>query len=104
MNSASVQYDGPTLSVQMNAVADGAYEWEVALSAIDHSGTTKLGYKAAGTLVNLDAQPGQFEICVHDKDRPVWTAMPISHRADIRQKIETLLSGAVASLKCYKHA
>ena len=99
MNSDGKQYDGPVLSLRVNATADGSYDWEVALSAADHSGAIRLGYKAAGTLLDLDTQFGQFEIYVHDKDRPVWTPMPPSHRKDIRQSIKSLMSKAMSSIK-----
>lgn len=98
------QYDGPVLNCCVNKAPDGTYAWEVALSAADHSGTRKLGYKAPGTLKSLDSPPGDFEISVHDEARPVWTPMPLSHRADIRKSIESLLAGVVATLKAGKHA
>lgn len=97
------QYDGPVLKCCVTKAPDGTYAWEVALSAADHSGTRKLGYKAEGTLTDLASVPGTFEISVHDEDRPVWTPMPLSHRADIRKSIESLLAGAAATLKACKH-
>jgi hypothetical protein len=83
----------------LKATNNGTYEWEVTLNAVDHTGIKKLGYKAAGGLVNLDAQPGQFELRVHDENRPVWTAMPTSHRADVRKSVAEIVSAAATSLK-----
>jgi hypothetical protein len=103
MSTANNQYDRPTLSLEIATSGDGAYEWQAKLSAADHTDTTKIGYLVAGTLATLNDQPGKFEIRNHDRNHPKWTPMPLSHRPDLREAIEALLSGAIACLKAAKH-
>jgi transcriptional regulator with XRE-family HTH domain len=101
--STSKQHDGPLLSVRVTPADSGGagWRWEVEMSAADHSGTKKLGYRANGALAELGTD---FIIEVHDSDRPVWTGMPASHRQDIRKVITCLVESAAAALKVMKQA
>lgn len=59
------------------------------MSALDHSGTRKLGYRASG----LFTAPGQFifesQPQVHDENRDVWTTMNLTDRPDIREQMRS---------------
>lgn len=97
------QYIGPLLCVALTAEnADGValkYKWKVTMSAADHKGQRKLGYKACGLLADLDSSPGEFDIQVHDADRNVWTTMPLGDRKDIRARIGSLVVNAMTAVK-----
>jgi hypothetical protein len=101
MNNESKQYDGPLLYVSVDSVALGEhkYKWEVRMTAVNHGGTKKLGYRAEGLLNSLEQGPEEFPLLVHDENRPVWTTMPSSHRKDVRAAIKSLVASAIAVIK-----
>jgi len=93
------QYDGPLLALAVKSATGGGYHWEIMMNAVDHSHTKKLGYKAEGALMDLAQLSDGFVLEVHDADRPVWTAMPNSHRKDIREAISSAITSALSALK-----
>jgi hypothetical protein len=97
------QYDGPLLALTVKAGTGGGYQWEIMMNAVDHSQKKKLGYKAEGKLTDLAQISDGFVIKVHDADRPVWTAMPNSHRKDIREGISSAITSALSALKAINH-
>lgn len=101
MTAENNKFDGPLLWVSLDAAtADGAtkYEWRVSLSASDHKGERKLGYRASGLLNSLHILPPYFPIQVRDADRDVWTTMNPGDRSEIRKRIESLVINAMKAV------
>lgn len=100
MSKSSQQYDGPLFALRFNILSNGSYRWDIEFSGANYTGTTNLGYRASGTLKNLNDALEEFEIQVHDKDQAAWTGMPLSDRKDLRHLIcETVktVAGSVAA-------
>ncbi|MGW1423856.1 hypothetical protein ACWAT4_27460 [Bradyrhizobium manausense] len=94
-------YDGKTINLTVEP-HNGGYVWVLELSGQSSDGQAKLGYRAQGSAHDFDQE--KFLIQVHDKDRAVWTAMPLDHRKDIRKTMSQLVQAALLSLSELKHA
>jgi hypothetical protein len=81
--------------------SESGYAWSIELSAQSQDGQSKLGYRANGPVDGFAED--KFIIQVRDKDRPVWTSMPLNHRKDIRNAISQLVIAAFQAMKDLGH-
>jgi hypothetical protein len=107
MSEQTDRYQGPLLCLNVTKVDSGSlafeYRWDVTISALDHRGHHKLAYKASGMLPDLNGRLTDFDIQVRNKDRDVWTTMPVADRKDIRGQIKSLIHEAAKTLQSCGH-
>ena len=95
------QYAGKTIQLIIEQ-HDSGDVWSVELNGRSQDGQTKLGYRAKGPVDGFAED--KFTIQVHDKDRPVWTSMPLNHRKDIRSSIGQLVKSALKAREDLGHS
>ena len=99
MSDDVVKYDSPALELTLTGNHGGGFSWKVRMQAIDATGTRLLDYRAKGDALITDLNPPNFPVEVRDDGKNVWTAMPPTHRREVREAIVALLGNGLASMK-----